>query len=140
MAKRFSIRDDDPLSATGEGSQLYETAREGWRTRIETNTRMTCSAGAFHATVEARSYEGDDLVYSRGWTFDRERDLVQGAATGNIDRSIARTLTCTIAAQSGGNRGQGGLHMESKVRRLGRPGWPPAMGPARGAERLKAPA
>ena len=73
---KTDLADDDPLSALIEMRRSDTLAREGWRVRIDTMTRMSCTREAFvlAATLEAR--EGDAVVFSRRWDRVIPRDLV----------------------------------------------------------------
>jgi hypothetical protein len=74
--ERFTIREGDPLSATAEISHSHSFARGGWKTRMDTWTRMTCSATEFILHGRMDAYEGEKRVLSRNWHVHRPRDLV----------------------------------------------------------------
>ena len=79
--QRYTIADDDPLSARVEISWRVSRARGNWRIRTETRTVMTCSPGAFEiaATLEAFQGAGETRwrrVFSRSWDRSVPRDLV----------------------------------------------------------------
>jgi uncharacterized protein len=61
------IDEDDPLSAAVEMRQSQTISRGAWRTRIETQMRMSCTLDAFLLRAEMRAYEGDVEVCRREW-------------------------------------------------------------------------
>ncbi|MBL8698568.1 MAG: CocE/NonD family hydrolase [Alphaproteobacteria bacterium] len=69
IARRFAIRDDDPLSARAEFEQSMEIGRSDWQVRLETSTRFHATATAFHATCRVCARDGDRIVHEREWTF-----------------------------------------------------------------------
>ena len=70
------IEADDPLSAVVEMRQTQSIARDGWRVRIETAMRMSCTRDAFllHATLNA--FEQEAEVCRREWDRSVPRQLV----------------------------------------------------------------
>ena len=70
------IEQDDPLSATAEAGHVQTIARDGWQTRIETHTRMSCTADDFllHATL--RAWEGASELCHREWRYSIPRQLI----------------------------------------------------------------
>lgn len=76
MRQRFDIVSDDPLAAQAEIEQTYELERGDWCIRLQTATRFSASATAFHIEAEARAWHGDRLVFERSWSGERSRDLV----------------------------------------------------------------
>jgi uncharacterized protein len=70
------IAEDDPLSAVLEMRQSQTVSRDAWRTRFETETRLSCTRDAFvlHATM--RAWEGDIEVCSRAWDREVPREFV----------------------------------------------------------------
>jgi uncharacterized protein len=61
------IDEDDPLSAAVEMRQSQTISRGAWRTRIETQMRMSCTHDAFLLRAEMRAYEADVEVCRREW-------------------------------------------------------------------------
>ena len=61
------IDEDDPLTAAVEMRQSQTISRGAWRTRIETQMRMSCTHDAFLLRAEMRAYEGDVEVCRREW-------------------------------------------------------------------------
>ena len=74
--QRYTIEDDDPLSARVEIVWSVSRARGAWRTRTETRTRMTCSREAFEIAATLEAFEGERRVLSRTWDRSVPRDLV----------------------------------------------------------------
>jgi len=74
--ERFTIRVGDPLSATGEISHSHSFGRKGWKTRMDTWTRMTSTASDFILEGRLDAYEGEKRLLSRNWHVSRPRDLV----------------------------------------------------------------
>ncbi len=61
------IEEDDPLSAVAEMHQTQTISRDGWRIRIETQTRMSCTHDAFVLRATMRAWEADVEVCRREW-------------------------------------------------------------------------
>lgn len=72
----FHVDEDDPLSAVAEMRQTQTIARGDWRLRIETWTRMSCTADAFLLRASMRAWEGDAKVCERDWEHRIPRQLV----------------------------------------------------------------
>ena len=70
------IEEDDPLSAVAEMQLTQSIARVGWRLRIETQLRLSCTYDAFvlHATMQA--WEEDREVCCREWNSSVPRDFI----------------------------------------------------------------
>jgi putative CocE/NonD family hydrolase len=74
--KRFRICDDDPLSAQAEVVQKTLFRRGGWKTRVETSTRLSSTRDYFLVQAELKAYEGEEQVYTRTWERRVKRDLL----------------------------------------------------------------
>jgi putative CocE/NonD family hydrolase len=74
--RRFSIRPDDPLSATAEIIWKKEYGRGGFRIRIETRTLMRVSKENLLLTATLDAYEGEARAFSREWDLAIPRDHV----------------------------------------------------------------
>jgi len=74
--ERFTIREDDPLSALAETQHVHIAGRGDWEVKTVTKTRLSATATEFllHASLDA--YEGDRRVLSRNWDVRRPRDEV----------------------------------------------------------------
>ena len=70
----FTIRDDDPLSATAECARTLEIRRGEWRTRIEMTANMTSTSTEFELSATLKVYEGDDMVFSKDYDARVPRD------------------------------------------------------------------
>ena len=70
------IDEDDPLSAVVEMRQSQTVSRDAWRTRIETQMRMSCTHDTFLLRATMRAYEGDAEVCRREWNHSVPRRLV----------------------------------------------------------------
>jgi predicted acyl esterase len=70
----YRITDGDPLSAEVHVTCMSALGRGGWRTRVETESRMTSTATEFLVSQRADAYEGGERIRSRAWTlrFPRE--------------------------------------------------------------------
>ena len=69
------IEDDDPLSAAVETRQTQSLARDTWRIRIETETRLSCTYDAFELRAAMRAWEGDVELCHRTWNCSIPRDF-----------------------------------------------------------------
>ncbi len=74
--ERFTIREDDPLSAVAEITHSHSLERGDWRVRMDTSSRMTATRTAFVLEARLDAYEGDRRILSRNWQVSRPRDLV----------------------------------------------------------------
>lgn len=72
----YTIRPDDPLSATAAISWRKEFRREGFAVRILADTRMTAAEDHFLITATLDAYEGEARAFSREWTCHIPRDHV----------------------------------------------------------------
>lgn len=67
MMKRHRIRPTDPLSACTEFEQWVELARDGWKVRIESETRTRAQREHFHFTARLRAVQNGETVFERDW-------------------------------------------------------------------------
>lgn len=72
----WEIDPADPLSARGRNHWTDETRRGDWRVRTETWSALTADETHFHLTARIEAYEGDALVFERGFEKTIERKLV----------------------------------------------------------------
>ena len=72
--ERYTITDDDPLSARAEYTCEYAVGRGEWRTRTRGRLAMTYSADTFFVRAELDAYEADARVFSRNWDLAIPRD------------------------------------------------------------------
>jgi putative CocE/NonD family hydrolase len=71
----YSIVDGDPLSAAITCRSSIQMGRDGWRTRIETESTMTATRDAFLVTNSVEAFEGDTRVFARSTERAIPRDL-----------------------------------------------------------------
>ena len=72
--ERYTITDDDPLSARAEYTCEYRIGRAEWQTRTRGRLALTCSADTFFVKAELDAFEGDTRVFSRNWDLAIPRD------------------------------------------------------------------
>jgi putative CocE/NonD family hydrolase len=72
----YRIAEGDPLSATVNCTTITSLAREGWNTRVEARTKMTCDRERFIVTASIDAYEDDVRVHARTDTLEFPRDGV----------------------------------------------------------------
>jgi hypothetical protein len=72
----YRITDGDPLSAEVHVHCMSALGRGEWRTRVETDSRMTCTATDFLVTQRLDAYEGGEHIRSRTWDLRFPRDNV----------------------------------------------------------------
>jgi hypothetical protein len=56
LARKLTIKGDDPLSATFSLTQSIDLGREGWQIRIETDTAMSSTGDTYRLTGEVRTF------------------------------------------------------------------------------------
>lgn len=72
----FTISEGDPLSARVRCEEYVEIAREGLRTRIETDGELWSDAESFHTRNTIRAWENGELVHEGERELSVPRDLV----------------------------------------------------------------
>ncbi len=73
----FRIADDDPTSARAEAHvNLVNGNDEGWHSRVETHSVVSCSAEAFFVEADLHAFEGERRIFSRSWTRTIPRQLL----------------------------------------------------------------
>jgi putative CocE/NonD family hydrolase len=72
----YSIRDDDPLSASVRFHASTGMARGDWRTSAEMTSSMTCDRESFHVEMRLDVREGHESVFEREWKLSFPRDHV----------------------------------------------------------------
>jgi uncharacterized protein len=70
------IEADDPLTAVAEMHQVQTISRGGWRTRIETRVRMSCTHDDFLLWATMQAWDGETKICDREWDYRVPRDLV----------------------------------------------------------------
>ncbi|MEM1048287.1 MAG: CocE/NonD family hydrolase [Pseudomonadota bacterium] len=64
----YSIAPDDPLKLTLDGAYSCRMRRGDWSVRVETTSRLTCTATDFLLKAKVAAFEGDTLFSERVWT------------------------------------------------------------------------
>ena len=72
----WTIRPDDPLSASGRTHWTDTNRRGDWSVRTETYSSMTSDQDNFYLSARIEAYEGDELVFEKDMTKTIARDLV----------------------------------------------------------------
>jgi uncharacterized protein len=72
----FSIVEGDPLSAKVRCERRMAIARGNWRTRVETQSVMSCDTTNFLVTNVLEAYDGETRVFAKTWTLSVPRDFV----------------------------------------------------------------
>ena len=72
----YSIADNDYASLTGEVRWENGLARDDWRVRTLTVTKLTSDAQAFHIQARVQAWEGDELAHDETWDETIPRHLV----------------------------------------------------------------
>ena len=67
LTREMLINDHDPLSAQGRIVQSFTLGREGWMTRIDLTTNMTCDAENFYLEAKLEAFEDEKLICHREW-------------------------------------------------------------------------
>ncbi|MEM9147842.1 MAG: CocE/NonD family hydrolase [Pseudomonadota bacterium] len=67
VLQRFSIHPDDPLSASHTAKWKFAFRRGSWAVQIDSQSRMTCSAEAFHLWRRVTAREGETVVLEKTW-------------------------------------------------------------------------
>jgi putative CocE/NonD family hydrolase len=73
---RFSIRPDDPLSASQSVTLTSTLAREDWGVRTQVTSHLSSSADRFFLRATLLAWDDDALFFSRSWVLDFPRDHV----------------------------------------------------------------
>ncbi|HEX2227565.1 MAG TPA: CocE/NonD family hydrolase [Candidatus Binatia bacterium] len=76
MLKRFRITDTDPENAQAEVIQKTWFRRSGWRTRVETRSRLSSNPDHFLVEAELAAYEDDEIFFTRAWSSRVKRKLL----------------------------------------------------------------
>ena len=76
IGKRFSIAENDPLSARVEFAQRMVMCRDGWSVRLESKTRLTATREVFQFVGDVEAFEGERPFARRVWNLSIPRRLV----------------------------------------------------------------
>ncbi len=74
--ERWTIRPDDPQTATGEIAWEKVMRRGSWRTRIACDTRLEADTTQWRWHARLRAWEGDTLVFEQAWENGTARNNV----------------------------------------------------------------
>jgi len=74
--ERFTIFEDEPLSANVESEQELGLRRGSWDIRVETYSTMSADAEKFFVINKLDAYEGKTRVFSKTWNTTIPRRLV----------------------------------------------------------------
>lgn len=70
----YTIKSNDPLSANIKCDWELSVGREGWETKLETNSEMTSDEDTFFVTNTIVAYLNDEEIFRKTWTIDIPRD------------------------------------------------------------------
>jgi uncharacterized protein len=71
---RYSIVEDDPLSAAVEVDNTSTSGRGDWRVQIRARSTMTSSATHYMVSSQLDVHDGNTRIAARSWTHEFERD------------------------------------------------------------------
>ncbi|MEO8544090.1 MAG: CocE/NonD family hydrolase [Burkholderiaceae bacterium] len=71
---RFSVQDDDPLSAHQSIALTTGIGRAGWNTRVAVTTLLSADADRFRVQASLQAWDGDTPLFSRDWDLQIARD------------------------------------------------------------------
>jgi hypothetical protein len=74
--ERFTIYENEPLSANLESEQELGLRRGNWDIRIETYSAMSADAEQFFVINKLDAYEGKTRVFTKTWNKTIPRKLV----------------------------------------------------------------
>ena len=72
--QRFSITDDNPLSARAEYESNWEHGRGNWQITTKTTTVLTCDQEYFYLQAQSKACEGGREVFKKKWNKKYLRD------------------------------------------------------------------
>jgi hypothetical protein len=72
--ERYSIVDNDPLTARARYTCDYAVGRGDWQTRTHGAATITCSRDSFFVQASLSAFEGDNEVSTRSWDLEIPRD------------------------------------------------------------------
>lgn len=71
----FTIKENDPLSASVTCEWELKVGRGDWQTRLESFSEMTCDETNFYLTNTLIAFENDKEVFRKTWKTDIPRDF-----------------------------------------------------------------
>jgi len=72
--QRYSISNNDPLSATAEYEWEWEYGRGSWNIKTKTVTQLSCSREYFYLHAESTAWEAGKKVFNKRWHKKCRRD------------------------------------------------------------------
>ena len=76
VERKFSIGENDPLSARAEITERLMMRRGEWLIRVRVNTQLTADASQFRLRAILSAREGDEEVFVREWDESIPRDCL----------------------------------------------------------------
>jgi hypothetical protein len=73
--EEFRIADHDPASARCDIRNSRKVGRGNWQTRVDTHTRMSCTAQEYILEATLDAYEGEKRILTRSWQRRIRRDF-----------------------------------------------------------------
>lgn len=74
--ERYSIRDDDPSTASASISIDWRYARDEWSATTNLKSSLTADRTSFKCRIELHAAENDKPVFSNTWTYEIPRDFL----------------------------------------------------------------
>jgi hypothetical protein len=71
----FRIGDHDPASARCDIRNSRKVGRGSWQTRVDTHTRMSCTAQEYILDATLDAFEGEKRIFTRSWQRRIRRDF-----------------------------------------------------------------
>ena len=75
-SERYSIRDDDPLSARASCEWVQTLRRDDWSIRVVAQQEQWADAESFHLRSTLTTFEGETQVFERTWERSVPRDFI----------------------------------------------------------------
>jgi len=76
VTERWSIKPDDPLSATGDMHWIQTGGRGDWLWKTDATVQLRCDADFFYATATLLVYNNGELIFERKYSETIKRDWV----------------------------------------------------------------
>src|SRR5438132_1174039 len=67
QTEKYSIRDNEPLSAKIDIDTTISISRDEWKTRTEMKSQMTSDERYYYLKAHLSAYENDELIISKKW-------------------------------------------------------------------------
>ncbi len=71
--ERYTINDNNPLSATCDIHWTQVLRRANWSVTTKTIARLTCDAENLHLSARVMAFEGDEQLFEKSWRTDLPR-------------------------------------------------------------------